>query len=370
MSNQYGYLYSMNWASENQRYYAGLRDTAPTEQEIHERTTNGFWFMALGNVGVPTPLTPYPILTRPDVNKVQIQFLQERWQAYQKTYPQDAAMNFMEDYGDLMLPLAQTKVSKNVGGAAAGVEAVSDIKTLDPVIRDITPLLGDDGLEMLDMVVNNRATLTDYDESAYQWERTATIGGTSRKWRESQSPEEAEQERNRLAGWTEYQAFMDGLDARLYSAGLTNYEQAGAIQFKLSKERFLLNMADRDDRKQWYLDYIDTGGARTQKAVMVLEKSVSNDVFRKHMVTAGKEATLAAMDEYVYYRRSIVQAVRESGKSLSAEENSDLKAAWLNIRQRLTNGDERFATIMNRWLAGDDDPTFPGNYLDTGGTDG
>lgn len=362
MSAQYGYQYSLIWATENSRYVAGERDTRPTSEEIAERTTNMFWFMALGNFGVPTPMTPYPILTRPEVQKYSIEFLQERYRAYQSANPGDAAANFYRDYGDMLLPLAMSQVSKNVGGAQATAESTSDIRTLDTLIRDITPELGED-LSMLDILVNNRDAALSFDESAYQWQKATRIGGTNEMWRRQQAPEEAEAERQRQAGWTEYQKFMDRLDAQLYSLGLSNYQQAGAAMLRQAKDRFVLNKSMDPQYEAWWADYQDAGGSKTKKAVMVLEKAVGSPEFRELMLKNGKENLLGTMDEYVYYRRSVVQAVEESGAGWGDDSNADLRQAWLNIRQKLANRDVRFGEIMNRWLANDEDPQYPGNYI-------
>lgn len=362
MSAQYGYQYALHWATENARYVAGERDDRPTSAEIAERTTNTFWFMAFGNFGIPTPLTPYPILTRPDVQKYTAEFLQERFRAYQSADPANAAANFNRDYGDMLLPLAMSQVSKNVGGAQATGEATSDIRTLDSLIRNVTPELGED-LAMLDILVNNRDTALSFDESAYQWQKATRIPGTNEMWRRQQAPEEAEAERQRQAGWVEYQKFMDRLDAQLYSLGLTNYQQSGASLLRQAKERFVLNKSMDPNYAGWWADYQDSGGTKTKKAVMLLEKSVASPEFRDLLIKNGKENLLGAMDEYVYYRRSVVQAVEESGAGWGADENADLRQAWLNIRQKLAARDVRFGEIMNRWLANDEDPQYPGNYL-------
>lgn len=367
LSAQYGYQYQTIWATENARYFAGERDTVPTSEEVAKKTTDMFWFMALGNFGVPTPLTPYPILTRPEIQKVAAQFLNEQYLAYQQAdalsgNPGNSGLNFYNAFGTDLLPLAMTKVSKNVGGAEATPEAVTSIQRLEPLLRDVTPLLGED-LNMLDMLVNNRDITVTYDESAYQWQKATRIAGTAETWRRQQSPEEAEADRYRQAGWIEYQKFMDGLDARLFSMGLTNYQQAAAAPLRQAKDRFVLNMSQRDDRKAWYADFADAGGSRTKKAVMLLEKAVGSPEFRDLMMQSGKQGLLGAMDEYVYYRRSVVQAVAESGYGFSDDANMDLRMSWSNIRQNLANRDVRFAEIMNRWLAGDENPQYPGDWL-------
>lgn len=362
MSNQYGYQFNLQWQTQTSRYKAGERDDAPTPEEIHKRTTNMFWFMAMGNIGIPTPYTPYPILTRPQVTS-PIELLQEQYRKYLQADGKNAALNFDRDYGDWAMEMAQTQITKSVGGADSTMATASDIQTLDPLIRDVAPLLGDAHMDLLDILVNNRNTSGDYNDSAYQWERARTIGGTDRQWRENQSPEQSELERQRLAGWTEYQKFMDGLDAQLTSAGFTNYSQSAAAPYRQARDRFIANMALRKDRQGWWMDYQDPGGARTQNAIMVMEKAVSSPEFQRLMLENNKSSFLTAMSQYVYYRRGVINEMARSGLDWNSVENTPIRDAWLSIRQKLGDSDVRFSEILNRWLATDENPRFPGDYL-------
>jgi hypothetical protein len=344
------------------RWQAGERDTAPTEAEVSKRATNMLLFASVGGFGIPTPLTPYPIVTRPLVDNPAT-LLADIYQVYKEKDPLNASMNYSNMYGDWALQAANTKVTRNVGGANANAQTISDIKTLDSLIRDSIDVVGDD-LGVLGILVNNRGNMSDYDSSAYQWQKAGTIPGSSRQWREVQSPGESLAERQRLAGWTFYRQEMDKLDARLENAGFTSYEAAGAAPYKQAKEILISNMSSNPEYQGWLIDFQDRGGARTNSAVRVMEKAINSPEFQKMMFEGGKEGTLGAMVDYVRFRAGIIQAVEATGKSIEHDDNYMLKVSWANIRQSLKNGDVRFAEIMDLYFANDENPQFPGTIVD------
>lgn len=363
LSTQYGYQYSLHWHTQTMRFRAGERDTPPTEDEIAKRTTNSFWFGLFGNQGIPTPLTPYPILTRPAVDS-PITGLQEVYQTLQEADPLTANMNMDRMFGDWGFEAALTKVTQNVGGANPTAETVSDIDTLSPLIRSLSADLGPSDLSVLGILVNNRRAPSAYEQSAYNWQKSAKIPGTNREWREVQSPEEAVAERQRLTGWTLYRQAIDQLDAQMYSAGLSSYELKAAAPYKAAKERLVANLMSNPDYEGWIVDYQDQGGSKTLSAVRVLEGATQDDTFRKLLISSGKEQLLSIMDQYVTTRRLLNTVLEQSGHSINHESNLEWKVGWDAMRLKWRNQDERWAEIDSLYLSGDENPQAPGNlYL-------
>ncbi len=360
LSAQYGYQYAIHMNTQLMRFRMGERDTAPTEDEIHKRTTNSMWFGVLGNQGVPTPLTPYPILTRPMVDN-PITVLQDVYQKLQEADPLTANMNMDLLFGDWALEAANTKVSQNVGGANPTPETVSDIETLSPLIRQISPDLGPRDLSVLGILVNNRRAPAAYEQSAYNWQKAAQIPGTNREWREVQSPEEAVAERQRITGWTVFRQAIDQLDAQMKSAGITSYESKAGAPYKAAKDRLVQNMLSNPDFAGWIVDYQDRGGSKTQSAVRVLEAAVQDESFRNLLINSGKERLFGIMGEYVTNRRLLLTALEQSGHSIEHDSNVMLKIAWDSLRLKWRNEDERWAEIDSLYLSGDSNPQSPGN---------
>jgi hypothetical protein len=360
LSAQYGYQYALHWHTQTARFRTGDRDEPPTEDEINKRTTNTFLFYALGNLGIPTPLTPYPIMTRPQIESPAV-VLKETYDLYRQADPLNANLNFSNHFGDWALQMANTSVTKNIGGAEPTVEATQDIRDFDDLIRRSSQLVGDE-LSVLGIITNNRQSQVDYDQNAYQMQRGMTIPGRTDKFREVLSPDQARLERQRVEGWTMYRQFMDQLDARLSSQGLTSYQQAAAAPLKRAREQFIFNMMQNPEMQGWAIDWTERGGSRTVSAVRVIEEAIADDKFRQKMIASNKEQLVGIMDQYAYYRRSLVQLLRESGKGIDHPDNILFKTAWANMRQSWKARDVRWAEISDLYLSGDDNPENPGNF--------
>jgi hypothetical protein len=361
LSTQYGYQFALQWHTQMARYQAGERDEPPDEAEIGKRTTNMFWFNFLGNIGMPTPLTPYPIVTRPLVDNPTT-LLQDTLTKYKEIDPVNANLNFERNFGDWALQMSMTKVTRNIGGANPTPETLSDINTFAPLLREVAPLVQGD-LDVMGIIVNNRNSAVDYEQSAYQWQKANKIPGTNQEWREVQSPEFALAERQKIAGWTVYRQFMDQLDAQLSSAGLKSYESQAAAPFKEARKRFIENMADNPDYAGWLVDYQFRGGARAQAAVRALEAATMNENFVNTLLQSNKHTLVGVMSEYVYYRRGIIELVQSTGKGIDHPDNIAIKTAWANMRQSWKERDVRWSEIANLYLSADDNPINPGNFI-------
>ena len=371
LSAQYGYAYKTHLDTQTLRFKGGERDEPPTIDEINKRTTNGLLFQMLGNQGIPTPFTPYPIITRPAI-KGPTPVITEYYRELQASDSLNASMNLSRQLGDWAIPVAMGKVNKNVGGASSSPESISDIRTLDSLIRESTTLVGPNDLNVLGMLVNNRIPNEDYekdpykkmefDSSSYNVLKSTTIAGTSDEWTETLSPEESALERERVAGWAKWRAAIDQLDAQMFSAGLTSYMQVAAKPYKDAKDRLKANMFANPDYAGWVIDYQDTGGTKTQSAIRVLDKAVQDSTFRELLLDDNKEKLLATMINYLDTRRLLVIALAETGKGINAEGNERFKIAWDASRLAFRNGNARWAEIESLYLSADEDLPDIGNW--------
>jgi hypothetical protein len=364
MDAAYGYQYALQGATQMMRWKAGERDDMPQADEIGARTTNMFWFQWLGNVGIPTPMMPTPILSRPQVRKAAEEMM-DVYQQMKQADPENASLNMYNMFGEWGLEAANTKITVNTGGADPTAQAASDIKTFDSLIGKITDAVPEENYNLLGIILNNRSVEAEYNQYAYDFQKATTIAGTGKKFREVQSPQESQAERERIVGWTMYRKGMDFLDAQLASRGLKSYESAGARDLKAARQRMVMNMAQNPELQGWFIDFQDFGGSRTNGAVRVLELATTDEKFVQEMTAAGKTQLLANMDTYVRARRYVIQKLTSSGTSINDPENYMLKETWSRIRQGLKNSDERWAAIADRYLAADDEPTYPGNFMST-----
>ena len=363
LTSEYGYTYTLTYQSELARWRAGERDDKPTEDEINKRVTNQFLFRMLGNLGIPTPYTPYPIVTPPQITNPSIQLLTDTLNQYKKADPANGSANFARDFGDWALPAANAKVTLAAGGATQTPETVSDINTFDHLIRGNVDAIGNNW-DVLGILVNNRADASVYDKSSGEWESAHVIPGTSREWRPVMSVAEAEMERQRTAGWTQYRRTMDNLDARLQNMGFKSYESQGAQELRAARKQAIDNMLGNKDYAGWAVDYQDRSGDRTIAAVRVMSAAVADPTFIGKMTEWGKANTLSAMTNYISYRTMVLNSLKASGTTMADPQNAGLKEAWAIIRQQLKASSVRWADIANQYLTGDDDPAQPGAFSD------
>ena len=373
LSAQYGYAYKTHLDTQMLRFKGGERDEPPTIDEINKRTTNGLLFQMLGNQGVPTPFTPYPIITRPSISG-PTSVITEYYRELQASDSMNASMNLSSQLGDWAVPVAMGKVNRNVGGASSAPETISDIGTLDDLIRESSTLVGPNDLNVLGMLVNNRIPNEKYEDGSYKKQefdsssynvlKSKDIAGTSKEWIEGLSPEEAATERERVAGWAKWRSAIDQLDAQMFSAGLTSYMQVAAKPYKDAKDRLKANMFANPDYAGWVIDYQDTGGTKTQSAIRVLDNAVKNPGFRDLLLNNDKERLLSTMVNYLQTRKLLVSALAETGKGINAEGNERFKIMWDSSRLAFANGNTRWAEIQSLYLSADEDLPNVGNWQD------
>ena len=363
LSNQYGYKFMIHTHTQMQRWRANERPDMPKPEEIHKRVTNSFWFDFFGNQGIPTPLTPYPILTRPVVNS-PVEFAQDIMQMYRQADPEHAEENISNQLGEWMLDIASTKITRNVGGADAVPETITDIRKFDALIRKVSSSVPETNLDVIGMIVNNRGSSVDYEKSAYSLETSMVISGTNRTFREVQSGEQSTAERQKVEGWTKYRMAIDQYDARLVTMGLSSYEVNAASELKAAKNQFTTSMLLDPEFAGWAVDYRDTTGAKTNAAIRAMELAVNDETFVSEMAKDDKtNAVLNTMREYTDNRRTLVGLLKNSGHNIDHESNAMLKLAWANMRQGWINSSVRWSEISTMYLSSDGNPDLPGSVI-------
>ena len=354
----YGYAYNMARAREMNKWARGDRDKLPSDSDIEEIVRAQMWFAAMGSFGIPTPATPYPILTRPQIGtpeEVVPELLRLYMDADQKAGGTgNPAADFQENFGYLMTEQGMAATTAGQGGMAPQLEAVTDAKRFGPLIDDVAENISNYGV--LGIITNNRTTMGEYDQSARQWQKVNYIPGRSIRWRENLTPEEQTEEAQRVNGWISYRRRMDSLDAQLFSLGLRNYQQNGAAPLKAQKDQFIQEMVANPNYKGWTKDYEDAGAGKKRDALATIRMSISNPEFRDFMLENNMSGTLGAMDEYIAARNAAGNMLREVEGGINAPENARIKAAWLATQDELRMRDLRFAEIFDLYLSGDENP--------------
>lgn len=352
-STSYAYMYNLQYRTEMMRVLAGERDAPVNMQEFRDEIknkTNGlFTLRILGNLTAFTP-PQYESTLQPLVDTLR---------AYEKKYPNDGTRMFNEHFGPMLAMIGDFKVAKNVAGVQATASTVANSRKYANIIESVAPGIQND-LGVLGLLLNDNPDAL-YDNSAYAWQTTTKIPGLNRTYRELQNPEQAFVESQKNAGWTEFISFMDSLDAILQQRGLSSYRAAGARDLSEMKKQFIEKMRNNPLYTGWYNDYIDFGSTRTLSAVQLMETALRDPQFVQDKVG---DPVWESAAQYLELRRDVVALVQASGSGINSEVNKQVRELWDTKRQELINQSTKWATISNRYLNGDDDPTAPGITLD------
>jgi len=353
-SAQYGYQYALQSKTEALKWWAGERDDYPKPEEIMQRTNGMFLLRMIGNAFAFTP-PAYDSAVQP---------LVDMQRTYDKLYGIEGPMKFSENFGQVLLTIGNTASTMNIGGATSSADAIRNIKKYDSLIRELTPSMSDENLDILGILVNGDPKNSVYDTSAYRWLTTTNIPGTTRQWREVNSGAEAEAEVQRQAFWVEYMKFIGQLDALRQQRGLKSYRVKGAEQLNSYRKEFIDNMRANPLYQAGVTDFESMGSSKTYEAVRVLKSAVNSPEF---MSDKADNPTWQAAVLYLDTRQRLIKIVADSGKSLSSKENADLAADWDTFRNELIDKDAGWAAIANRYLNGDDAPKELGaSFTDMG----
>ena len=351
-STSYAYMYNLQYRTELAKALAGERELPDTMEdfrdEIKNRTNGMFMLRALANMTAFTP-PQYESKLEPLIDTIR---------KYEADDPLDGLRKFNDDYGNMLLLVGNFNVSQNVAGVRPEVKAVENARKYSNIIENVAPEI-QENLNTLGILLND-GTEGLYDGSAYAWQRATKIPGLNKTYREIQDPEQSMIESSKNAGWTEFIGFMDSLDAILQQRGLSSYRSAGAADLRDLKRQFIAKLSANPLYQGWYQDYINFGSTRTVAAVKVMEAALRDPQF---VEDHEDDPVWQSAAQYLELRRDVRILLDASGSGINAEVNQQVQELWDRGRQRLINQSTKWASIANRYLNGDDDPTDPGASL-------
>ena len=363
-SSSYAYYYNVQLRTEVAKYAAGLRDDYPKPEEIKAKTNGLYMLRILGNLTAFTP-PQYESKIDPLINTIRM---------YEKNYGRDAARMASENLGNVLYMIGNFSNSKNKGGMMPTADSVESARKYSDLIGKIAPQLQQSGdLSVLSMLVNNDPNAF-YDDSAYAWQFSNKIPGTTDYFRELQTPEMAMVESQKNAGWTAYISMMDQLDSLLQQRGLSSYRSPAASDLREMKYQAVEKMRKNPMYAGWYNDFKDFGSVRTVNAISTMEIALSDPQF----IEDNKDSPIwQAASFYLAQRKIVMDALASSSsRSINNTANQQIQDYWDAQRAMLVNQVTGWSTFANRFLNGDDDPQAPGTqfgvtYVDVnGGTNG
>lgn len=374
MSAKYAKYYAMHEQTQNMRIYSGDRDASDkiSFDELNKRATNSMLFEAWGNFGAPSPLSPYPILTRPQIS-TSVNVMQNWYRDEMTRDPENASANFSNLFGDHLLSAVNQKVTRNTGGANPVATTISDINELDSLLREVSPFINGDNLDVLGILVNNRKPVEtyneDYEKSAFEILKAKNIPGRDEPWRQIQTGEMAMASRQASDGWKRYTDFVAIQDARLAAVGLKSLQSKAAAPFKAEKDMFILNMQENPELRGWAAAYTSGARDRISESIKVIEAGLKSNEFRNLLFSNGKERLFGIMGEYIEGRNAIQKVLEASGHGINHASNAFWKETWDAKRIEWRNQDERWSEIDTKYLTGDESPEFYGSNFTEGNID-
>lgn len=347
-SSAYTYQYNLQMRTEYAKWIAGYR-AEPTAEEIKERTNKFQISRIIANLTAFTPPS-YESKLDPLIKAIR---------ENDKKYGIDGPRQSNEMFGNLLLMLGDWSNAKNTAGIKTpSADAVGIARSHAGLISKIAPNLGDD-MNTLGILFNQNPDAL-YDESAYAWQRANNIPGTTEKFREVVTPEEALRVSQKNAGWTAFMQLSAQLQALLEQRGLKSFRSAGAEQLRDMRDQAVIALRDNPLYEGWYDDYMDYGSQRTNNALEVLGKAVSDEGWMKEY---GGTPIWQAAQQYLGFRNMVIEGVAQTGKSINDKSNANIREFWDTVRAQLISKYNGWDGIATRYLSGDDNPNEGGASL-------
>jgi hypothetical protein len=187
------------------------------------------------------------------------------------------------------------------------------------------------------------------------------------KFLQSQSPADAQKRNEAEKGWIQYNRLMDVIDNDLQDRGLSSTQQKGAEDLAFLKTEEIRKLAVKTDadgnpvinpktgqieQTDWYNDYLDSDGSKTNRVIVGLGTILTNEKF----VKANKNnPTWKSVSAYLDLRKAIAtELASRKVKSIDAKANTDLRFIYDGTVNKLKQDDKLgFAYVYDRFLSQD-----------------
>ena len=335
---QYANTYTLMWQTEQYKRKVNGQDPA-TPAEIKAQVDAFYNMRSVANLILPFApqfASPY---------KMYI----DQYRAYQKEFGMEADAKWLEAMGDDFFDFTMS-LSKNTSGSGATVSDVVSAKKYSSLITSVS----EDEPKLVGLITATGRGEYEFSQAAYMWQQTNTLSPTSTTtFRDRNDPVAAEKKTNAEKGWIYFGQLMDGIDAEMQNRGLTSLRSKKAADLAEAKRAFIMQYGAQNE--DWYDDYLDTDGSKTNRVIRGFEKILNDETF---MADHGDNPTWKAMATYLEVREAVGQelaARKASGRSstLTAKDNADLSDAMTQLTNQLKAQDIVFGDIYNRYLSRD-----------------
>ena len=334
---------------ETYNFNQGKRTTAPTVQEITDRTNKFFFLRALTSISAPFAVAP------------EVDFYAQTYRQFQQQYadyrdPQTgervigmADAKFLEMYPDFFE--ATISQSKNEGGLEPSVQTVRNLKKFSNIMAKAQSS-GDS--ELLGFLANDGDNQYTFSQAAYQWQyKHGATPGSGSTYRQNRTANELLIEANVKRGWAQFQDLMGQISTYQKQNGIIDNKDPSMAIIKQVKAVWLDQM--KKENLDWYSAYASPDRAKYERRATILD-----DVFKdkKWMAQNGNRAVVKQALVYLDGRKQIAAILQERDNaggsgSMSAKSNADVAQVYQMFVDELTNGSPEFEQFINRYFAND-----------------
>lgn len=338
---------------ENYKYENGLRSTKPEWNELLDRADRWSWFRVAAAFGLPFSLNaqdPY-------------QYFRDEFNRMQKLDSKSADEKFYEKYGDSFY-LFSRSMSQNNTGLKPTVEAVQ----MSAYYKDLIDKVGP---EYAGLVVGDEGDGS-YSNGAYYYQKSHSAGaGTDVNQRQQLSARDAWDKGMKARGWQQYNAAMNLVNAELFKAGLTSYDDPGAEGLKalkksivnvLTKAELEPGVKNQHYNEAWEKDFNSFDkGKYDRNAKNLYQITEDPELWAKAQNpdgSVGIRSDIYTLKAYLDNRREMQKALyvrKQDGGSdnITAGVNSDLKDSWDRFVLKLIEADTKFGWVHSRYFGSD-----------------
>jgi hypothetical protein len=336
---QYANTYTLMWQTE--QYKRKINGESPaTAAEIKAQVDAFYNMRSVANLILPFApqfASPY---------KMYI----DQYRAYQEKFGIEADAKWLEAMGEDFFDFTMS-LSKNTAGSAATVSDVQSAKKYSSLIASVV----EDEPKLVGLITATGRGEYEFSQAAYMWQQENTLSPTSTTpFRDRNDPATAEKKTNAEKGWIYFGQLMDGIDAEMQNRGLTSLRSKEAADLAEAKKAFITQYGAQN--QDWYDDYLDTDGSKTNRVIRGFEKILNDETF---MADHGDNPTWKAMAVYLEVRSAVGQellnrgGLKKGSSTLTSKSNDDLEDAMTQLTNQLKAQDIVFGDIYNRYLSRD-----------------
>jgi hypothetical protein len=355
-NDQYARIYVQNQKAEWAKYRNGLRQDIPTKDEILNLTNQLTLVQLAANALFGFP-PRYESVMQPLVDDYQ--------NMQDDSVDKEAADTlFIAKYGSELLSERNLGLSRSSVNAPVTPSMVKESQMYAPLIESLSPGLAKMGaLDSLSVLfVKDEESV--YDGTVALWQENNLVPGLKETYKTSSSPEMLQAEDDKSAGWEIWLRARERFDTRAAQKGFSSIEQWPDLLAE--QDTFKANMAEDPKYQGWWIDYKDAMSERTAGTVQVFQKALAYPQFAENN---KNNPVWKAAYEYLEARAYVVNELEASGStSMKSARNAGLKDWWDTFRAGLKNSYTGWDVVSNRYLDGDDNPSFPGNSQGFGDT--